>query len=143
MNVSEWAEKLTEEVYFKNEIFGWSKGFVTFYTPVVESPDLLIISLQPRGREKDYTEDKKRYQAQDFSFPRENAYGKDKKGPFARNLKKLLDDENRPDLLGKSVAIPLIFFRAPDYDVWKLEIGNKREELESFCVNKVGNYQSH
>ena len=51
MDITKWAEDLTEEVYneWKTKYSFWEDGFKVFNSPVRYRPELMIISLNPGG----------------------------------------------------------------------------------------------
>ena len=77
MDITKWAEDLTEEVYneWKTKYSFWKDGFEVFYSPVRYRPELMIISLNPGGGEKDFQAlDFPKFQGGNFSVPKQNRY---------------------------------------------------------------------
>ena len=71
MDITKWAEDLTEEVYneWKTKYSFWKPGFAVFSAPVRYRPELMIISLNPGGGEKDFqVENYPNYKNGDFSI---------------------------------------------------------------------------
>ena len=58
MDITKWAEDLTEEVYneWKTKYSFWEDGFKVFYSPVRYRPELMIISLNPGGTKRKFVE---------------------------------------------------------------------------------------
>lgn len=138
MNIDSWAEGLTKDVFekWKSDYPFWKRGFEVFYSPVRMNPKIMILSLNPGGDVDDpiWQKDLNRFKHGDFSLPPEHRFVSENY-TMARRMKKFfMDCEN---LLGESVTLPVLFFRSPEFKVWKKENKKKRKEMESFCFGKV------
>jgi hypothetical protein len=133
-----WAENLTREVYdkWKNEYSFWKPGFKIFYTPIIKYPDLLILSLNPGGTEKDFEqENKNEFDNDNFSLPKKNEY---LIANYLMAMKMRLLFRDRIYLLEQSVALPILFFRSKNYQYWKKNIPkNILNEMEQFSYSKL------
>ena len=138
MNVNSWAEGLTKDVYekWKSDYPFWKRGFEVFYSPVHMNPKIMILSLNPGGDVDDqyWQKDLNRFKRGDFSLPPVHRFVSEDY-TMARRMKKFFG--KREDLLGESVTLPVLFFRSPDFEIWKKDSGEKRQEMESFCFGKV------
>ncbi len=131
-----WAENLTKEIYseYKNKYSSWKPGLEVFYSPVTARPKLMIIGYQPGGDEGHFKKGKKdRFER----LPEKNAYVVDGY-PMAKKLQKHLFPDEGMKLLEKSVALNLVFFRAPKVAKWKKGLPKQiRREMENFSFLKV------
>lgn len=68
----EWSENFTEEVYreWKENYSNIETGVKTFYTPVAENPQLMIIGYNSGGEKNSFQEDRERFENGDFSNPK-------------------------------------------------------------------------
>ncbi|MDB4983834.1 MAG: hypothetical protein JWM20_13 [Patescibacteria group bacterium] len=139
-NINAWAENLQKEVYekFQNNYKFWKPGIKIFYSPVIENPELMIISYQPGGGEENFNqEDKIPFEKGDFSLRKFNSYSVDDYA-MSRKMKDFFDFEKGSEMLEKSVVTPLIFFRASSVNFWKKENTKAdRLEIEKFCFEKT------
>lgn len=130
--LDEWAADLIEEVYqeWKKNYSDLEGGAKVFYTPVRESPKLLILGYQPGGEAFGR---KARFEAGNFYPPNRNRL-LDADYPFAREMRRLFD--GRSDLLKNSVYSNLIFFRSRGIDAWEARGKARVEAAEAFCFSK-------
>jgi hypothetical protein len=142
MDITKWAEDLTEEVYneWKTKYSFWKPGFAVFYSPVRERPELMIISLNPGGGEKDFQVDVDdsaypKFQDGNFSLPPKNRY-LITKYRFAKKVRMLF--EGNEDILKTSVVITVLLFRSQKIDYWeKNNPEETRLPMERFAYDKV------
>ena len=138
MDITKWAEDLTEEVYneWKTKYSFWKDGFEVFYSPVRYRPELMIISLNPGGGEKDFQAlDFPKFQDENFSLPPKNRY-LITKYRFAKKVRTLF--EGNEDVLKTSVVTTALLFRSQKIDYWKKHNPEKtRLPMERFAYAKV------
>lgn len=136
MNLENWGENLQKEVHkeWKTKYESWEPGFKVFYGPISMNPKIMLISQNPGGNYQSFLEeDKTRFEAGDFSLPKETPYSNDR-----RMAKKMQDFFDRDiSLLQSSVTFPVIFFRSKDTKVLKTIERFKLYEMERFCFKKV------
>lgn len=139
-DITKWAENLTKEIYseYINKYSFWKHGIKVFYSPVVTKPDLMIISYQPGGTEKNYIEEEKdSFEKGDFHLQAFNSYV-ETTYTMSRRVRSLFDFDSGFKILSKSVVFPLIFFRAPTISAWRKELPKQqRVAMEEFCFSKV------
>ena len=138
MDITKWAEDLTEEVYneWKTKYSFWKPGFAVFSAPVRYRPELLIISLNPGGGEKDFqAEGYPKFKGGNFSVPKQNRYVTTDY-PFAKKIRVLF--EGNEDVLKTSMVVRILFFRSKDMDYWKDNNPKKtRLAMEKFSYDKI------
>jgi hypothetical protein len=138
LDITKWAEDLTEEVYneWKTKYSFWKDGFEVFYSPVRYRPELMIISLNPGGGEKDFQAlDFPKFQDGNFSLPPKNRY-LITKYRFAKKVRTLF--EGNEDVLKTSVVTTALLFRSQKIDYWKKHNPEKtRLPMERFAYTKV------
>ena len=142
MDITKWAEDLTEEVYneWKTKYSFWKPGFAVFYSPVRERPELMIISLNPGGGEKDFQVDVDdsaypKFQEGNFSLPPKNRY-LITKYRFAKKVRMLF--EGNENVLKTSIATTVLFFRSENINYWVKNNPKKtRLAMERFAYDKV------
>ena len=128
MDITKWAEDLTEEVYneWKTKYSFWEDGFKVFYSPVRYRPELMIISLNPGGTKRNFVEEHySDYEDGDFSLLNENSY-LISKYQFAKKIRTLF--EGNENVLKTSVAITVLFFRSKNINYWVKNNPKKTEE---------------
>ena len=138
MDITKWAEDLTEEVYneWKTKYSFWEDGFKVFYSPVRYRPELMIISLNPGGTKRNFVEEHySDYEDGDFSLPDENEYiTSDYK--FAKEIKILFKEHE--NFLKTSVVLTTLFFRSSSFGYWEKNNPKKtRLVMERFAYDKV------
>ena len=133
-----WAENLTKFVYneWKIKYSFWKPGFKTFYSPITNNPELLILSLNPGGNEKHFElESKDDFNNNDFSLPKRNEYIAT---DYAMAKKVRLLFQDNLDLLEQSIALPILFFRSKNYQYWKKNVQKDiRIEMEQLSYFKI------
>ncbi len=139
-NVTKWTENITKEIYseYKNKYSFWKHGIKVFYSPVRLEPDLMIISYQPGGTEKNYIEEEKdSFEKGEFKMQTFNSYI-ETDYTMSCKIRSLFDFDNGLYFLNKSVVLPLIFFRAPTINAWRKDLSKQqRMVMEEFCFSKV------
>lgn len=133
-----WAESITKDIYLEyiNQYSSWKYGIKVFYSPVVLSPKLMIISYQPGGDEKDFEkEEKKDFEIGDFHLQNFNSY-LETDHRMSLRMRSLFDFSGGLELLGSSVVFPLIFFRSPTINIWR-QNNTERIKMEKFSFSKV------
>jgi hypothetical protein len=135
MDIQEWAEDLVTEVYEKWEASGHKYnfsecGFRVFYSPVVPTPDLMIIGYNPDSDDKPFSKE------EDSVLPEfhEYLYHESK---IARKMKYLFEGIERYDWLEDSVKLNLLFFKSENEAQWATMDKDLRSDLEIFCFRKV------
>ena len=136
MSLEKWAEDITKDVFlkWKSDYSFWTRGFETFYSPVRMNPKIMILSLNPGGDVNDFQKDLDRFQSGDFSLPQKHRFVSEEY-TMARRMKKFF--LGHEEILSESVTLPVLFFRSPNFNIWKKDAGKKREDMESFCFEKV------
>ncbi|MEX1063755.1 MAG: hypothetical protein WD898_04100 [Candidatus Paceibacterota bacterium] len=133
MNIQNWAENLTREVYeiWKSK-YPRREGIKLFYSKVIKNPELMIIGYQPGGNHVHFqNEDADRFANGDFKVTLNEFLITNYR--MANRMREFF--EHRPKLLEKSVICPLIFFRAPNARSWRR--WKHRKEVEEFCFSKT------
>jgi hypothetical protein len=135
MDVQEWAEDLVTEVYEKWETYrdkyNFSEsGFRVFFTPVVPTPDLMIIGHNPDSDDKPFNKE------EDSRLPEFHEYlYHDSK--IARKMIYLFEGVDRYDWLENSVKLNLFFFKSENAGQWSTMDQDLRSDLEMFCFRQV------
>jgi len=138
MELKQWAENLLRETYEKwnsleRKYEFWKSGFAVFYSPVYESPDLMVIGFNPGGDEKSFDEnvalmvpDKHDYFKWEYPYP------------LAKKMKDdIFGKINETELLRRSVKLNLIFFRSRIKNDFAGISKEVRKDIEQFCHEKV------
>ncbi|RNJ79297.1 MAG: hypothetical protein D9C04_05065 [Nitrosopumilus sp. B06] len=142
MDLQKWAENINKITYnkWKKHYTKWRRGFEVFYSPVCENPPIMILTLNPGGSVKDFEKSSlyKQFQNDDFSLPKTNHYTNDHK--MSKAVRKFLG--KHIELLGKSVVMPVLFFRSKSTRQWNTEfcrLYSKKDQMniESYCYEKV------
>jgi hypothetical protein len=137
LDITKWAEDLTEEVYneWKTKYSFWEDGFKVFYSPVRYRPELMIISLNPGGDKKSFRYANTTFKKGDFSLPDENEYIiSDYK--FAKEIKILFKEHE--NFLKTSVVLTTLFFRSSSFGYWEKNNPKKtRLAMEKFSYDKI------
>ncbi len=137
MDITTWAHNLTKDIYdtWTAKYAFWKPGIKVFYSPAVQNPKLLIVTMQPGGGEEDFEkEDKTRFEQGDFAV-----HANDYIETNYRMAVKTRDffDANLT-LLKESVIVPLVFFRTPSVHVWDKELSpQKKAEMEKYSFSKT------
>jgi len=135
MDIKKWAEDLVEEVYEKwkdtENRYDFSEcGFRVFYSPVYQSPNLIVIGYHPRDDEKPFNIE------EDCRIPEVHEYFcHDSK--MAGKMKYLFEGIERDEWLEASIKLNLIFFGSEDETQWETLDRDVRDDLEMFCFKKV------
>lgn len=138
-NIASWAEAVTREVYYTwRDRYRrvWPHGVAVFYSPVVQNPELMIISYQPGGNKEDFAREERRFKQGHFEV-RDNEFVSANYA-MATKVRRVFGFEGGLEALSHSVIFPLIFFRAPAVHVWRSGVHSKvRKRMEEFCFSKV------
>ena len=138
MDINEWAEELTKEVYtiWKTKYRDWEHGFKVFYSPIRRNPKLMIISLNPGGTVTNFKKtDYWKFKKGNFSLPPKNRYLVTDY-PFAKKIREFFDGNE--GLLDTSVAISILFFRSKNFKFWLKNVPKtRRTEMENYSYEKV------
>ena len=139
MDIEQWAQGLLMEVCAKwennkgNYDFSES-GFSVFYSPVRQSPELMIIGYNPGGDETSFCK------ARDLCVPVTHEYidyKSDRKYPIAGKMYNLFENISKSDWLERSVKLNVLFFRSKSEQQWNTIKKDVRKDLKEFSYMKV------
>ena len=136
--IESWAQELTEKIFqeWKSEYLFWESGFEVFYSPVMYKPELMIISLNPGGTQKDFKDlDYTNFQNNNFAPPVKNRYVTTDYR-FAKKMQCLFEEHE--EVLKKSVVTTTLLFRSKSISFWKKENPKEfRLPMEEFAYDQV------
>jgi hypothetical protein len=129
LDLNEWAYELNKRVYneWKTQFLDWKQGFKTLYGWPLETPSLMVISLNPGGDESSFAKDRARFESGDFSSPQKPPY-LTSTYRFAIKLRDLFGDH--VELLRETVAFPVCFFRS---ERWSSIPRHTKNKMKQFC----------
>jgi hypothetical protein len=135
MDIDIWAEELLKEVCEKWETtedkYAFRDcGFRVFYSPVHLNPELMVIGYNPGKDDKPFCKE------EDSQIPEVHEYLYHN-SRIAKKMKYLFESIEREDWLAESVKLNLVFFGSEHEAQWDTMDRNLRNDLETFCFNKV------
>ena len=136
--IESWAQELTKKIFqeWESKYSSWKSGFEVFYSPVMYKPELMIISLNPGGTQKDFKDlDYTNFQNNNFALPAENRYITTNY-PFAKKIRTLFEGHEK--VLEESVVTTTLLFRSKSIDFWQKENPKEfRLAMEKFAYDQV------